>query len=291
MVEVKEISKNITLIFILLQFWNCSDDDTISPSVSIVSPISDEIISDTVRIIVESSDNDAIDRIEFFINDILSFTDFEDPFEYYWNTLTETDLSVNTLKVISYDVTGNYTISDTINLIVDNRVHLWGKYYVIDTTTVLDVSGGEITGFIPSEIGKLVNLRSLDLRSNQLTGEIPEGIFNLTSLEKLYLNDNYLIGNILDEIVHLSSLKELYVQQNQFSGSIPTNISNLQSLIEFSIQENQFSGTISESICQLNEDVFFNIIGSTNFSGNSFCPPYPDCILDFIGGQDTTNCD
>ena len=39
-----------------------------------------------------------------------------------------------------------------------------------------------MTGEIPSELGSLVNLRSLSLRDNQLTGEIPAELGSLANM-------------------------------------------------------------------------------------------------------------
>ena len=50
--------------------------------------------------------------------------------------------------------------------------NLEGKYKI----TEINLSYLQLTGEIPKEIGKLINLRSLYLGHNQLTGEIPKDI-------------------------------------------------------------------------------------------------------------------
>ena len=45
----------------------------------------------------------------------------------------------------------------------------------------------QLTGEIPKEIGKLINLQELNLSNNQLTGEIPKEIGKLTNLKYCYL--------------------------------------------------------------------------------------------------------
>ena len=70
---------------------------------------------------------------------------------------------------------------------------------------------------------------------------------------------------------------------NQFTGEISDSIGNLESLQSLSLCDNQLSGVIPESIC----DVTGGIV-----SGNKLCPPYPECIEDYlIGEQDTANCE
>ena len=61
----------------------------------------------------------------------------------------------------------------------------------------------QLTGEIPKEIGKLMNLRRLYLYKNQLTGEIPKEIGKLINLNELDLNKNKLTGEIPKEIGQL----------------------------------------------------------------------------------------
>ena len=107
------------------------------------------------------------------------------------------------------------------------------------------------------------NTTELDLYNNQLTGSIPPEIGNLTNLT--YLN----------------------LGINQLTGSIPPEIGNLTNLVQLGLYENQLTGEIPESICDLNinwsNDDF-------NISNNQLCPPYPSCIEDYVGEQDTSDC-
>ena len=54
------------------------------------------------------------------------------------------------------------------------------------------------------------------------------------------------------------------------------------------LQDNQLKGAIPESICELN--ITWSDSNRFNLSNNQFCPPYPSCIEDYMGVQDTTNC-
>ncbi|MBA0837999.1 hypothetical protein Goarm_010104, partial [Gossypium armourianum] len=56
----------------------------------------------------------------------------------------------------------------------------------------LYLSSNELSGNIPSSIGKCNNLRILSLSINKFTGIIPRSIGNLTQLEELYLALNNL---------------------------------------------------------------------------------------------------
>ena len=115
----------------------------------------------------------------------------------------------------------------------------------------LSLGFNHLTGNIPPEIGNLTNLSSLDLGSNQLTGNIPPEIGNLTNLSSLWLEYNQLTGNIPPEIGNLTSLEHLYVGANQLTGNIPPEIGNLTNLSQLSISSNQLIGNIPPEIVNL----------------------------------------
>jgi len=68
----------------------------------------------------------------------------------------------------------------------------------------------------------------------------------------------------------------------------------LTNLIDLQLNDNELTGEIPESICELT-----NLNWSPEFidwsysyvSNNQLCPPYPSCIEDYVGEQDTTNCE
>ena len=74
----------------------------------------------------------------------------------------------------------------------------------------------------------------------------------------------------------------------QLSGPLPENINELTAIEDLRFEGNYLSGLIPETICQLNLDHEDNL--SFDLSWNLLCPPYPECIEDHIGQQDTTDC-
>jgi hypothetical protein len=165
----------------------------------------------------------------------------------------------------------------------------------------------ELSGEIPQSIGNLVQLRSLQLYHNKLTGEIPSEIGNLTNLDYLYLTDNQLSGiiptwieslvnlfhldlqhNNLDgeipsEIGNLVDLSRLGLSYNQLTGEIPPEIGNLTNLTHLYLNSNQLTGDIPQEICSQGDS-------SPSLYNNQLCPPYPECIEDYVGYQDTSEC-
>ena len=146
---------------------------------------------------------------------------------------------------------------------VSGEVELWGDCYSIENTDSLNLaSSNQVKGLIPPEIGNLTNLTHLMLNVNQLTGEIPSEIGKLTNLEGLGL------------------------AYSQFSGEIPPEVGNLNNLTGLNLSFNQLTGKIPESIC----DIFPNLSFLFSVSNNQLCPPYPSCIENYVGQQNTTNC-
>ena len=163
-------------------------------------------------------------------------------------------------------------------------VNLWGQSYAIETTHTIILNGNDLYGHIPPEIGDLINLTTLDLSNNQLSGGIPPELANLKNLKHIILSANQLTGFIPHEIGNLINLTTLDLHNNQLSGSVPPEIGNLSHLTKLDLHNNQLSGIIPEVICYIE-----NL--SANIANNEFCLPYPVCILDDVGIQDTSACE
>jgi Leucine-rich repeat (LRR) protein len=71
---------------------------------------------------------------------------------------------------------------------------------------------------------------------------------------------------------------------NQLTGEIPSEIGNLTNLDNLLFNYNQLSGIIPDEICNQGDSL-------PNLSNNQLCPPYPSCIEDYVGNQDTSDCD
>jgi Leucine-rich repeat (LRR) protein len=199
--------------------------------------------------------------------------------------------------------------SEIGNLVNLTRLSLGGSY--------LSDIGNQLSGQIPPEIGSLVNLTSLGLHGNQFSGDIPSEIWSMTNLTNINFSENNLFGSIPPEISQLTNLVQIHLAGNNMSGSIPAEIGSVQTLEYLILHSNQFSGEIPhelftlsnlealdlawnqltgiipDDICNLNIDWGGNCSGWYCFTieGNQFCPPYPECIEEYMGEQDTTNCE
>jgi hypothetical protein len=88
----------------------------------------------------------------------------------------------------------------------------------------LDLTGNQLTGPIPTELGLLTKLRELYLHNNKLTGQIPTELGLLTQLKTLSLSENQLTGAIPLELGRLTELRELYLHNNKLTGPTPSEI-------------------------------------------------------------------
>jgi hypothetical protein len=58
----------------------------------------------------------------------------------------------------------------------------------------------------------------------------------------------------------------------------------LTNLTYLKLNNNQLSGIIPDEICDQGES-------SPDLGNNQLCPPYPSCIEEYVGEQDTSDCD
>jgi len=163
---------------------------------------------------------------------------------------------------------------------------------------------------IPENIYNLTNIKTIYFGMNSFTGNISSNISNLADLEWFWVGDNDLSGIFPEEIWFIPNIKEITVYNNNFSGIIPNLSTNqLSELYWLQLYNNNFTSTIPNSICNSTE--LMNNLGEYslddyNWSGeyyyyfdisnNSFCPnpetlEYPTCINNYMGQQNTENCD
>ncbi|TYH96359.1 hypothetical protein ES332_A12G171600v1 [Gossypium tomentosum] len=130
------------------------------------------------------------------------------------------------------------------------------------------VSGKNLRGYIPSELGTLIYLRRLNLHNNNFYGSIPDQLFNATSLHSLFLYGNNLSGSLPPLICNLPMLQNLDLSNNSLSGSLPDNLKNCKQLQRLILAQNKFSGQIPGGIWPEMENLVQLDLSSNEFNGS-----------------------
>ncbi|KAJ4769198.1 Receptor-like protein 12 [Rhynchospora pubera] len=139
------------------------------------------------------------------------------------------DLTIEWLNVIS-----NYIMLIVMEVVTKGeRLDFKGNFLEFKS---LDLSGNNLVGNIPEEIGVLEGLINLNLSRNKLSGFIPTSIGNLRSLESLDFSNKELSGSIPSSLADLTFLSHLNMSYNNLSGRIPSG-HQLQTLNDPSIYE------------------------------------------------------
>ncbi|XP_027923925.1 LRR receptor-like serine/threonine-protein kinase RPK2 [Vigna unguiculata] len=131
----------------------------------------------------------------------------------------------------------------------------------------LDVSGNQLAGPIPVDLGNMVSLASLNLSKNQLEGQIPTSLGQIKNLKFLSLAGNKLNGSIPTSLGQLYSLEILDLSSNYLTGEIPKAIENMRNLTDVLLNNNNLSGHIPGGLAYVTTLSAFNV-SFNNLSGS-----------------------
>ncbi|KAL6285534.1 hypothetical protein ACE6H2_009924 [Prunus campanulata] len=132
----------------------------------------------------------------------------------------------------------------------------------------IDLLNCSMRGDIPIGIGNWSSVIYLNLGYNQLSGSIPTSVGRLRNLQALVFEGNMLQGYIPYELCDLDNLVYLLSGSNQLSGSLPSCLGNLAaSLRTLSLESNSLSLTIPSTFWRL------AFILHLNLSSNSLIGP------------------
>ncbi|GFY83764.1 leucine-rich repeat protein kinase family protein [Actinidia rufa] len=137
----------------------------------------------------------------------------------------------------------------------------------------LALAGNSLTGSLPFEVGKLVNLKELDVSGNKLSGEIPSSLSSCLSLERLVLKSNFLQGKIPESLRDLRGLEEIDFSRNNLSGRIPEFLGKLLLLKKLNLSFNNLEGLVPS------EGVFRNASAISLLGNNKLCGGVSDLNL------------
>ena len=98
---------------------------------------------------------------------------------------------------------------------------------------VLELRNNNLSGRIPSTLGKTTQLKTLAIGNNRLSGGIPSVLSQLTKLYTLAIDQTNLVGTIPLGLSSLTKLKELFVQRNRLTGLLKIHFSSIETLWAF----------------------------------------------------------
>ncbi|KAK4368829.1 hypothetical protein RND71_012621 [Anisodus tanguticus] len=130
----------------------------------------------------------------------------------------------------------------------------------LSTLVMIDIGENNLRGNIPTEFGKLVNLKEIYLGSNKISGQTPISFYNISGLEIIALTANNLSGTLPPSIGHsFPNLNGFYLGLNQFSGTIPSSISNVSKLSHLDLGRNFLSGGVLMNLGNLQQLKVMNL--------------------------------
>ena len=160
--------------------------------------------------------------------------------EWVGVTLGGSPLRVHELTLAGRGLTGRIPLELT-RLIELRRLDL-------SSTRSRGVVSNGLAGPIPAELGALTELEVLDLSGNFLSGSIPKELGALVNLRGMDLRYNALSGPIPPELGALVNLEWLYLSGNGLEGEIPPELGNLSKLVNLYLAENQLEGAIPRQL-------------------------------------------
>ena len=166
--------------------------DTESPIVTITYPKDGDAVSGVVSITATADDNMGVEKVEFYIDDTLEYTDTDEPYSYSWNTTGLPIESSHSIKAQAYDKEENIGESQTIyvtiaqisltlvgQLAIPNFypecIAIYGSYAYLTG----GASGGDC-------------LRAIDISNPASPTEVWAGLPNIGRNFPMLIKDNYL---------------------------------------------------------------------------------------------------
>nr|GMD70167.1 LRR receptor-like serine/threonine-protein kinase GSO1 [Ipomoea batatas] len=143
----------------------------------------------------------------------------------------------------------------------------------LSTLNVLLLKGNSFEGVIPSQLCQLSHLMlqymsGFDLSCNQLSGNIPSNLGKLSEIRALNLSHNNLTGGIPITLSGLAKIESLDLSYNKLNGRIPAQLIALNFLAVFSVAHNNLSGPIPDRKAQ------FATFDASSYGGNALlCGP------------------
>ncbi|KAH7511889.1 hypothetical protein FEM48_Zijuj12G0030900 [Ziziphus jujuba var. spinosa] len=147
----------------------------------------------------------------------------------------------------------------------------------IRTVAGIDLNHGDIAGYLPEELGLLVDLALFHINTNRFCGTVPRKFKNLKLLFELDLSNNRFAGKFPEVVLHLPTLKFLDLRFNEFEGTVPKELFD-KPLDAIFINHNRFVFDLPDNFG--NSPVSVIVLANNKFHG---------CVPSSLGNMSNLN--
>ncbi|VXD15923.1 T9SS type A sorting domain-containing protein [Marinoscillum sp. 108] len=183
-------------------------------------------------------------------------------------TFSTTNVSDSLALVAFYNATDGTNWFNNSNWLLGPVETWFGVQTASGRVTELQLSGNNLGGSLPDEIGDLDQLQRLNLNINGITGAVPESIGNLINLEVLGLTNP--ISSLPESLGELNSLWG-FNMANSLVTTIPDGLWSLPNLYDVRLVGNaQLEVTLPDTLGKNDALDFFWLDGSS-LSGSLPC--------------------
>ena len=85
---------------------------------AVLYPLAGIVVSGTITVSGDAQDNEAVTKVEFYIDGQLKATDTSRPYNYSWNTAAYADGQLHSVYLKAYDAAGNIGSSAVVTVTV-----------------------------------------------------------------------------------------------------------------------------------------------------------------------------
>ncbi len=119
--SVTDTSNNTTNLMPVTVFVNNIEEPDITPPVVVLTdPAASQTVSGVVTVRAEANDNQGIAQVVFFQNSVEAGSDTDEPYEYSWDTMQESDDSEHIWYAKAFDTSNLTAQTQAIAVYVDN---------------------------------------------------------------------------------------------------------------------------------------------------------------------------
>ena len=198
--------------------------DTTLPTVSITSPLPGTV-SGTITVVASASDNVAVTKVEFYLDNVLQVTDTASPYNWSWNT-TQASNALHNLTAKAYDAAGNIGTSTTVTVTVSNTV---ASIVLVQKNSNTTSSAQSLARALPSSVtaGNLIVVSVSGWPNNTIAVSDNRG------------NSYSIAGNVLTSSGAYSAI---YYAKNVVAGTTTVTVRTGRSGAQISMVVAEFSG-------------------------------------------------